>query len=190
MSNVLIIVGHASRGSFCEALGEAYQKGAEKGGHHPTLLVTSAISFDPTLHDGYKTRQPLEPDLQTARDALSAADHIVIIFPLWFGGKPAILSSFFERLLQPELVEPLEKNTYVKPLDGKSARIIVTMKMPALVHRWFYGAYTIQVLRRNFLGFLGASPVRSNVIGSMDNLGDHGRVAWLKKIEDLGQRSS
>ena len=63
------------------------------------------------------------------------------------------------------------------------------MKMPALVHRWIYGAYTIQVLRRNFLGFLGASPVRSTAVGSMDGLGDRGRKAWLKTIEHLGQRS-
>jgi NAD(P)H dehydrogenase (quinone) len=188
VAKVLVIVGHASRGSFCEALGQAYARGAEAGGLSATLIVTSALTFDPVLRDGYRSAQPLEPDLQAARDALSAADHVVVVFPLWFGGKPAILSNFFERLLQPELVEPLKTNAYVKLLSGKSARIVVTMKMPALVHRWFYGAYTIQVLRRNFLGFLGATPVRSTCIGSMDGLGEAGRKSWLDSMESLGRR--
>ena len=101
MTNVLIIVGHASRGSFCEALGEAYRKGAEKGGHRASLFVISAMTFDPVLHDGYRTVQPLEPDLKAAREALSAAGHIVIIFPLWFGKKPAILSNFSNGCCSP-----------------------------------------------------------------------------------------
>ncbi len=76
--------------------------------------------------------QPLEPDLQLAHNAILAANHLVIIFPLWLGTLPAILKGFLERVLQPDLVEPAKQGKFAKILKGKSARIIVTMGCRAL----------------------------------------------------------
>ena len=81
MSGIAIIVGHARKDTFCEALGEAYQRGAEAGRYQATLFVTSRMTFDPVLHEGFTRLQPLEPDLQAAHDAIIAADHVVFI--LW-----------------------------------------------------------------------------------------------------------
>jgi multimeric flavodoxin WrbA len=106
MSKIAIVVGHARNGTLCEALGEAYARGAKAGGHLVTLVVTSRMSFDPILHEGFARVQPLEPDLTVAHDAMLAADHLVFIFPLWLGTFPAIFKGFLERVLQPDLVEP------------------------------------------------------------------------------------
>jgi NAD(P)H dehydrogenase (quinone) len=130
MARIAIIVGHARKGSYCEALGQAYWRGARAAGHDATLFVTSAMTFDPVLHEAFERVQPLEPDLQSAHNAILAADHLVIIFPLWLGTLPAILKGFLERVLQPDLVEPAKQGKFVKILRGKSARIIVTMGMP------------------------------------------------------------
>jgi NAD(P)H dehydrogenase (quinone) len=104
MARIVILVGHARIGTFCEALGEAYKRGAQAGGHQAELFLTASMAFDPVLHEGFAELQPLEPDLKAAHDAMLAADHLVIIFPLWLGTLPAILKGFLERVLQPELV--------------------------------------------------------------------------------------
>jgi NAD(P)H dehydrogenase (quinone) len=190
MANIVIVVGHARRDTFCEALGEAYRAGAAEAGHDARLFVTSRMSFDPILHVGFKTVQPLELDLQAARAAMMAADHLVLIFPLWLGTLPAIFKGFLERVLQPDLVEPARTHQFKQVLKGKSARVIVTMGMPGIIYRWYYGAHAVKMLRRNILEFMGVSPVKSTIFGSVEAVSAEQRRAWINQAESLGRTAS
>jgi NAD(P)H dehydrogenase (quinone) len=190
MSRIAVIVGHARKDTFCEALGEAYRRGAEEGGHQTTLFVTSKMTFDPILHEGFARIQPLEPDLQAAHEAITAADHLVLIFPLWLGTLPAILKGFLERVLQPDLVEPSKKGKFVKIFKGKSARVIMTMGMPGFIYRWYFGAFALRMLKRNILGFVGVSPVRATIHGMVEAASQGKRQSWLGDAEALGRNGS
>jgi NAD(P)H dehydrogenase (quinone) len=132
MTRIVIIVGHARIGSYCEALAESYDRGAEASGHEVKLFVTSKMSFDPILHDGFERVQPLEKHLNAAHDALLAANHLVFIFPLWLGTLPAIFKGFLERVMQPDLVASSKQHKFPKLLKGKSVRFIITMECQAL----------------------------------------------------------
>src|SRR5258708_13368260 len=99
MARIAIIVGHARKGSYCEALGQAYWRGARAAGHDATLFATSAMTFDPVLREGFERVQPLEPDLQSAHHAILAADHVVLIFPLWLRTLPPILQALLTPVL-------------------------------------------------------------------------------------------
>jgi NAD(P)H dehydrogenase (quinone) len=79
MKRIVVIVGHARPSTYCEALGESYLRGAKVGGHDARLFVTSKMTFDPILHEGFSKIQQLEADLKTAHDAMLAADHLVLI---------------------------------------------------------------------------------------------------------------
>lgn len=190
MARIAIIVGHARHNTFCEALGRAYRRGAQAGGHDEALFVTSAMAFDPVLHEGFERVQPLEKDLQAAHDAMLAADHLVIIFPLWLGTLPAILKGFLERVLQPEMVEAARLRKFVQPLKGKSARVIVTMGMPGFVYRWWFGAHAVKMLKRNILSFVGVGPVRTTIYGNVEGVTAERRVEWIEEVENLGRRAA
>ena len=190
MARVVVIVGHARTATYCEALGESYVRGAHAGGHQAELFVTSRMDFDPILHMGFTQVQALEPDLLQAHDALLAADHIVMIFPLWMGMMPAIFHGFLERVLQPEFVPAEKQKKFPKTLRGKSVRIIITMGMPAFVYRWWFGAHTLKVLKRNILGLVGAASVRSLILGNVEGVGAQGRTKWLTDVERLGRRAA
>jgi NAD(P)H dehydrogenase (quinone) len=187
MAKIVVIVGHSKAGSFCQALGDAYVRGALAGGHEAEHFETATLAFDPILREGYERAQPLEPDLERARAAMLAADHLVIIFPLWLGTMPAILKGFLERVLQPDLVEGAKQKQFPKLFKGKSAHVIVTMGMPGFVYRWWYGAHALKVLKRNILSFLGAGPVRSTVHGYVEGVGVEGRQRWLDEAEAMGR---
>jgi NAD(P)H dehydrogenase (quinone) len=101
VARIVIIVGNPRKETFSEALAAAYQRGAEAAGHQVSLFVLSRMEFDPILHNGFSKPQPLEPDLAAAQTAIGAADHLVLIFPLWFGTLPALLKGFIERVFQP-----------------------------------------------------------------------------------------
>jgi NAD(P)H dehydrogenase (quinone) len=190
MARIVVIVGHARTATYCEALGESYVRGARTGGHEVKLFVTSKITFDPILHEGFECVQPLEKDLSEAHDAMLAADHLVFIFPLWLGTLPAILKGFLERVLQPDLVAPSKQQRFPKLLKGKSARVIITMGMPSVIYRWWFGAYALKMLKRNILHFLGVAPVRSLIYGNVEGVGAKGRSRWLKNVEKLGERAA
>ena len=189
MAHIAIIVGHTRTSTYCDALGQSYLRGAEAAGHEVTLFATSNMAFDPVLREGFDRIQPLEPDLQAAHDAMTAADHLVIIFPLWLGSMPAILKGFLERVMQPDLVGPSKQGKFPKLFKGKSARVIITMGMPAFVYRWWFGAYALKMLKRNILGFMGVSPVRSLIYGNIERVGPKGRLRRLKQVEDLGRHA-
>ncbi len=188
MAKITIVVGNSLPDSYSEALGKAYQGGAESGGHQATLFVLSKMNFDAILREGYRREQALEPDLATAREAIVACDHAVFIFPLWCGDMPAILKGFFERILQPDLLAVHKSGGKAswKAFKGKSARIIMTMGMPGWFYRWYYGAHALKLLRRNILHFVGIKPVRSTIYGMIEAAGDNKRKQWLREVEALG----
>lgn len=187
MTRIAVIVGHSRPGTFCQALAEAYATGARSAGHQVEVLHTAGMQFDPILREAYVRAQPLEPDLADAHRAIMTADHLVIVFPLWLGGMPAILKGFLERVLQPDLIEAHRAGKFVQLLKGKSARVVMTMGMPGVVYRWWYGAHALQALRRNILEFMGVSPVKSTLLGMIETVGAEKRRQWLDEMEGLGQ---
>jgi putative NADPH-quinone reductase len=148
------------------------------------------MRFDPILREGYLRVQELEPDLAAAHDAILQADHLVLIFPLYLGTLPAIFKGFIERILQPDILEPAKTGKFVKVLKGKSARIIMTMGMPGIVYRWWFGAYALKMLKRNILGFMGVSPIRSTIFGMIEGVSGERRRRWLQDVEELGRKAT
>jgi putative NADPH-quinone reductase len=188
MAKIAIIVGTSLHESYSEALGKAYQRGAESGGHQARLFVLGKMNFDAILREGYRREQALEPDLVAAREAFIACDHVVFIFPLWCGDMPAILKGFIERILQPDLLVMQKSGGKAswKVFTGKSARVIMTMGMPGWFYRWYYGAHALKLLRRNILHFVGIKPVRATIYGMIEAAGDEKRGQWLREVEALG----
>jgi putative NADPH-quinone reductase len=73
-----------------------------------------------------------------------------------------------------------------KLLKGKSARIVVTMGMPALAYRWYFRAHSLKNLKRNMLGFCGIAPIRESLFGLVETVSQARREKWLDKMYKLG----
>ena len=73
-------------------------------------------------------------------------------------------------------------------LKGRSARIVVTMGMPAWIYRWYFGAHAVKLLERNILRFVGIAPVRCSVIGGVESADPGRRTRWLARMRTLGER--
>ena len=98
---VLVILGHPSDDSFCGALADAYVEAAKVSGAEVRQLRLGTIGFDPVLHDGYAKIQPLEPGLLQAQADILWAEHLAFVYPIWWGGIPALMKGFFDRVLLP-----------------------------------------------------------------------------------------
>ncbi len=184
---ILVILGHPARArkSFCEALAESYIEGAKQAGHTIDLIKISDLSFDPILHEGYKGEQVAEPDILTARSKILAADHFVIVYPLWQFSIPALLKGFCERTLTLGFAYDLQGKKAVLPLKGKSVRLIQTMGMPGFAYRWIFREYGEKSFRA-MLRFIGMKPIRVTYCGLAESLDENRRSRYLMNVKRLG----
>lgn len=194
---ILILQGHPdpSARHLGHALAEAYAEGARKAGHEVRVVEIARLDF-PLLRSQHEWEHtPLPAGLQTAQGDIAWAQHLVIFFPLWLGDMPALLKGFLEQVARPGFAfqgDAAERgsNPFIfKGLKGRSARIVVTMGMPALVYRWIFRARGVGLLKRNILGFVGISPVRDTLIGMVDRLGEAGVRKWQDKLRALGAQA-
>ncbi len=123
-----------------------------------------------------------------AQQALARASHLVLIYPLWLGDMPALLKGFLEQVARPGFAIAAESRNPLKAglLGGRSARVIVTMGMPAPLYRWFYRAHSLKSLQRYILGFAGIGPVRSTLVGGAAALTPQRAEAWCARLHRLG----
>lgn len=188
--HIAIIQGHpdSSTRHFCHALADEYAKGAEDGGHDVMRIEVASLEF-PLLRTKEEFERGRPPEAITrAQEAVAWADHLVIIYPLWLGSMPALLKGFFEQLLRPGFAFEYQKSGGMakKLLTGKSARIVVTMGMPAFVYRWIFSAHSLKSLIRNTLRFCGVGPVKLTLIGNIEWLTERQRDDWLDELRGLG----
>jgi putative NADPH-quinone reductase len=189
--NILIIDGHpdAHADHYVHALSSAYRDGARLGGHQVRGIVVSELRF-PLIrtNEEFASGTPPEP-IRTAQEWLRWADHVVILFPLWLGSMPALLKAFLEQVLRPGFAFVTGNGRqHKKLLAGKSARIIVTMGMPAWFYRWYFRAHSLKSLKRNILAMCGLRPVRACFVGAVETMNQAERGCWLSKVQRLGER--
>lgn len=190
MKRIVIINGHPNPGSFCHAIAAAYKAGAEESGAAVKEIQIAALDFEPNLKYGYRQRQELEPDLQEVWTIIQWADHLVWVHPVWWGGFPAIMKGFIDRLFLPGMAYKYRENSvwWDKLLKGKTAHIITTLDQPGWYYRFSFGRPSVNQLRRSILEFCGIKPVRVSYIGIVKTATEQQREKWLERIQAMGKR--
>lgn len=188
---IAIIQGHPSPDPdhFCHALAAAYARGCAAAGHEVREIRVAALDF-PLLHTKAQwEHDPPPPAIQRSQETINWAQHLVIIYPLWLGTMPAVLKAFFEQVFRPGFAigKAEGHRMWAKRLTGRSARIVVTMGMPAVVYRWYFGAHSLKSLERNILGFCGIGPIRESLIGMVEG-SEARRRRWLERLHALGRQ--
>ncbi|MDX1608935.1 MAG: NAD(P)H-dependent oxidoreductase [Halofilum sp. (in: g-proteobacteria)] len=187
---ILIVQGHPDpeRGHFVPALAQAYAEGAGAAGHEVRIIEIGALEFPLVRSRVDWEADDVPADIATAQQSLLWADHLLLVYPLWLGTMPALLKGFLEQLLRPRFAFGEKPGRVGHPLRGRSARIVVTMGMPAPVYRWYFRAHSLKSLERNILHFCGIRPVRASVVGSVEGSATR-RERWLRRMRELGARA-
>lgn len=189
--NVLLVLGHPRTDSFCGALARAYRSGANDANTDLRTIAVADLEFDPDVHTESPSDQPLEADLLAAQHQIEWADHLVFVYPNWWGTMPARLKGFFDRVFTSgfafSFYDEGEGAGHEPLLDGTTAELIVTMDMPAWVYRWVYRQPGTNALKRATLGFAGIRTTRVTALGPVDDSTLEQREAWLEDVRELGR---
>ena len=98
----LVVYAHPVEGSFASALRDRVVAALGRAGHDVDLLDLYADGFDPHLD-----AEEWSPDTPHAEDRPLLAAHIarvrraewlVFVYPMWFGGVPAMLKGWLDRV--------------------------------------------------------------------------------------------
>jgi putative NADPH-quinone reductase len=185
---IALIQGHpdAHGGHFGHVLAASYAKAAREAGHVVRAIEVAQLDF-PLLRSAadWQEGEPCEA-IRSAQQTIGWAEHLVIVFPLWLGDVPALLKGFFEQALRPGFAigkAPAGK-LWKKLLKGRSARVVVTMGMPAFFYRLYYRSHSVRSLKRNVLEFCGVDPVRTTLIGTVESA--QAREMALAKVQGFG----
>jgi putative NADPH-quinone reductase len=193
---ILVIVGHPDPEPkrLCRALAAAYVEGARSAGHDVRLIDIATLDFPLLRSMEDFGKQAMPATLEDAAQAIKDADHVVFVFPLWLGTLPALLKGFLEQVMRPGVAfaypEPGKGGFPRTLLKGRSARVVVTMGMPAFFYRLWYLGHGIAGMRRNILNFVGIAPVRESLFGAVEGASDATRRKWIERMRGLGQRAA
>ncbi len=187
---IFLIQGHPDpiQRHLGHVLEDAYAEGAVAAGHEVRRVEVARLDF-PLLRSKQDWEQgPLPSALEQSQADIGWAEHIVLIFPLWLGDMPAVLKGFLEQVARPGFAFKGDGDNPFgqKALDGRSARVVATMGMPAAVYRWYFRAHSIKSLERNILGLVGIAPVHETLIGMVDKLDAQAIGKLAAKLRKLG----
>lgn len=187
---ILLIQGHpdASTRHLGHILEDAYAEGALALDHAVRRIQVAQLDFPLLRSQAEWEKGELPPALAEVQEALHWCEHLVLFFPLWLGDMPAQLKGFLEQVMRPGFAFDTQDSTGFnkKGLTGRSARVVVTMGMPALIYRWYFRAHSVKSLERNILGFVGFSPVNETLVGNVGSLDEKGVKKWIENLATLG----
>ncbi len=147
-------------------MADAYAEGAVAAGHEVRRIEVAKLEFPLLRTQAEFETGALPPALVQARNDMRWAEHWVFLFPLWHGTMPALLKGFLEQIFRPGFAMEYDQKGFPKRLlAGRSARIVVTMGMPVMLYRWYFGAFGLRSFERSMLKFAGIKPIRESLYG-------------------------
>lgn len=184
---IFILLGHSDTETLSGAFADTYEEAASAAGHEVRRQNIGEMHFDPVLHQGYKAIQELEPDLKDFQENVRWAEHIVIVFPVWWSGMPALLKGLFDRAWLPHYAFNFAHHglMWTKLLKGRTARIISSANASPWLLRFMYGPPTA-MLELAILRFAGIR-AKTTLFGPSERASDRKKERWFKKVEKLGR---
>jgi len=188
---VLVLAANPKKDSFTSSLAEAYASSAQKK-HEVQLLKISDMEFNLDLSGGYAEEGSMEDSLKSFQASLEWCEHLVIFTPIWWGSLPAKLKGLIDRTFLPGFAFKYEKGKLIpkKLLQGKTARIVMTMDTPPWYYFLIQGAPAIKQLKATTLKFVGFNSVKSKMIGPIISSTKESRSKWVDDVSKLGHAAS
>jgi NAD(P)H dehydrogenase (quinone) len=189
--NVLIILAHPDPASFNHALAAAAASAARARGHDVVLRDLYAEAFDPVLPACELPRDAtLPPWLREHCDQLAAADGIVVVHPNWWGGPPAILKGWIDRVVRPGVAYAFAEGdggegVPIGLLRARAAVVLNTSNTPPAREERAFGDPLESIWRRCVLDLCGVREARRRTYAVVVTSTADERRRWLADAADL-----
>lgn len=182
---VILLLCHPQAGSFNHAVAQRASRTLGLLGHEVLYHDLYAEGFDPVLRrDELRRRFSFDEGVQRYCAELEEAGGMVMVHPDWWGGPPALLKGWIDRVFRPGVAYEFEGEEFMPkgkvPLfSGKKAAVFYTTDEPLsdrpspLELGW----------REKVFGYCGLQEAFVYVLHDLYRL-EHGRrTEWLDFVE-------
>jgi NAD(P)H dehydrogenase (quinone) len=180
---VLVVHAHPVADSYNAALHRTVVETLDAGGHSVDDLDLYATGFDPVLRAdewrGYRDVPANRAAVGEHVERLQSAEALVLVFPVWNFGFPAILKGWFDRVFLPDVAFRLE-NGRVRPALTNIRRLaaVTTYGSPRL-RAMLVGDPPRRLVTRVLRATAGLPPTAYLALYDMNRAGDRARADFL-----------
>lgn len=187
---VLLVYANPNPKSFNHAILETMDHALKEAGHETKVKNLYAMDYKVIL-DGEDMAQIYgqkitPPDIKAEQDDILWADGLVIMYPVWWYGQPAILKGWIDRTFQNGFAFQWGKDGTKGLLKHKKAIVIQTAgekyETDSIQEKLIKLPMTDGVLR-----YCGIENIIFKVFYQVPQATDEGRAAMLQEIADLGR---
>ena len=181
--NVLIIIAHPSKDSFSNKIAKAYSKGKKSIGDKVKTLNLYDNYIDINYLQFNNISKKENELIKKSQKLIHWADEIILCFPIWNLGEPAILKNWFDLVFTSGFAFKYKKGgSHERLLSGRSAKIFATCNGKAWKYKMI-GNPVKTIWKSGRLGFCGIKLKEFNYIDSMRKRDENNRKETLKIIE-------
>ncbi|NQZ81268.1 MAG: NAD(P)H-dependent oxidoreductase [Colwellia sp.] len=189
--NCLVVIAHPLKDSLCHYLSQKTISHLEAKGYKVTVKDLYKENFDPVLTKGERASYyhgPFdESQLQSELSQLKEVESLVLIFPTWWYGFPAILKGWFDRVWAPghAYEHASDYGPMIKCLDNlKEMKVVTTLGSPWWVDFFILRKPVKKVLKIALLGACAKNcKFKMLSLYKSESLTDDKIERFVKKIE-------
>ena len=193
--NTLIVFNHPYGGSFCGAILAAVERGLKTGGHKCRVINLDQDDFDPVMRSkdllafvgagraGEDAIDAIDDQVREYKEHLEWAEHLVMIFPIWWMTTPAMTKGFIDKVIFPAIAYDMKDGRLVSRLSLRKVTVITTMNTPADIYREVFGNPLEGSLIKGTFRQIGIENIEWTSLSEVKQVSRGQREAWLEEIE-------
>jgi putative NADPH-quinone reductase/1,4-dihydroxy-2-naphthoate octaprenyltransferase len=185
--NILIVYCHPSELSLNHGIKASFISGLHR--YRTNIRVQDLYSehFDPILYNIHSNNK--DNIVHQMQANITWADWLVFIYPLWWGGLPAMLKGYFDRVFTENFAFRYNQAGIPEGLlEQKKAFMMVTCDTPPVVLRLSRRTGSLKSVIRGILNLCGIKHARYRLIGSVLTSTYEKRKKWITMAEKLGEK--
>jgi len=199
---VLVVLDHpytiASAGnvphrrSFSAAVVAAAIRGARAAGHEVDLIDLAADGFQPAMTRAdlaaWRQGRVVDPLVLDYQRRLLAAEHLALVFPVWWEAMPAATKGFLDRVLTKGVMYEEMAGARGNPFRSRMSNlggvsVLSIMTTPDRAYRWWYRDPLTKILFKGTFAKIGVRNLRWTNYASVTNKTSEQREAMLRRTE-------
>lgn len=169
----LVIYAHPQSESLNHSILNTAVNALEKKGHEVIVRDLYAMNFQPVLQISDLTaikNGETPADLQQEQEYITNADCIILIYPIWWTGLPAILKGYIDRVFSYGFAYSYGGDGIVPHLTDKKGMIVNTYGTPEEIYDQIGMTEALRLTSDiGIFEFTGIEPIEHLLFGGISN---------------------
>ena len=199
----LIVFNHPYEGSYCNAILESAMNGLQESGQPCDLIHLDKDGFNPVMDAaelkafaqartmGAKVLKDLDVQTLDYAARLQQAEHLVLVFPVWWELMPALMKGFIDKLIFPAIAYGYTERGMMKSTLTrlKKVTVISTMNTPGPIYRFIFGNALRGALLMGTFRKIGCRNLKWISLTRVKGVTQEKRMKWLQDIKDYFKKA-